>query len=116
VLWDVKEEIFERGGRFFNSKPRGGSQFWKGCMKSNLLVRGAWNTLLGMGKSPSFGMNSGLEIALWGLDLVDYIIYVNNREVSRVLSGGEINPTFRRIFDTSEITEWEELEAELEGV
>jgi hypothetical protein len=33
-----------------------------------------------------------------------------------VLSGGEINPTFRRIFDTSEITEWEELEAELEGV
>jgi hypothetical protein len=36
--------------------------------------------------------------------------------LSRVLRRGEINLTFRQNFDTTEIAEWEDLEAELEGV
>jgi hypothetical protein len=37
-------------------------------------------------------------------------------EVSRVLRRGEINLTFMRNFNISEVLEWEELERELEGV
>jgi hypothetical protein len=33
-----------------------------------------------------------------------------------VLGGGEINLSFRRNFNTSEVEEWEELEFKLEGV
>jgi hypothetical protein len=33
-----------------------------------------------------------------------------------VLGGGEINLSFRRNFNTSEMEEWEDLESELEGV
>jgi hypothetical protein len=32
-----------------------------------------------------------------------------------VLRGGEINPTFRRNFDSSEIAEWDELEKRIRG-
>jgi hypothetical protein len=37
-------------------------------------------------------------------------------KVSRVLGGGEINLSFRRNFNTSEVEEWEKIESELEGV
>jgi hypothetical protein len=44
------------------------------------------------------------------------ITYANNNLGRCPLRGGEINLTFRSNFDSSEISEWEELERELEGV
>jgi hypothetical protein len=71
---ELLRKKYLRGG-FFNSKPRGGLNFGKGYKKSNLLVRGVWNTSLGIGKNRH---EVELGDCLWGSGSVDYTISVNN--------------------------------------
>jgi hypothetical protein len=53
-----------KGKAFFCVNPRGGSQFWRGCMKKNKYVRKGLNLQWGMDRGLGSGLMFGWMIVL----------------------------------------------------